>query len=464
MNKPTFYISCPIDTYSGYGARSRDIVKSLIELDKYDIKIIPQRWGNTPKGFTSENKEWEFLKKYFYLEQKLTQQPDIWCMITVPNEFQPVGKYNIGITAGIETTVASGEWIEGCNRMNLILGSSKHTIDVLRNSKWEKRNKQTNQPEGQISWDKDGEILFEGADTDIYKPLKSIKNIDINLDEVKENFSYLFVGHWMQGQLGEDRKNVGLLIKAFFETFKNKSKTPALILKTSQVGSSYMDRDAILKKITEIKNTCKAKSLPNVYLLHGEFSNKEMNQLYNHPKVKAMVSLTKGEGFGRPLLEFSLVNKPIITTNWSGHIDFLNPEFTTLLPGQMTKVHPSVANNMALKESEWFSVDTGQVGAYLKHMFNNYKEYKEKAKRQGYQNRTNFSFEKMKEKINNILTEKIPEFPKHISLNLPKLKKMGSNKNSSTPTLNLPKLKKIGENEKTKLPEIKLPKLKKVEV
>ena len=454
MNKNTFYISCPIDTYSGYGARSRDIAKAIIELDKYDVKIVPQRWGNTPMSFINDNPEWGFLRKHLYLEQKLTQQPDIWCMITVPNEFNPIGKYNIGITAGIETTLSPGEWIEGCNRMNLILGSSKHTIDVLRNSKWEKRNKKTNQPEGQLSWDKDGEILFEGADIETYKPLKTTKDITINLDGVKENFAYLFVGHWMQGNLGEDRKNVGLLVKAFFETFKNKSNSPALILKTSQVGSSYMDRDTILKKITEIKKTCKAKNFPNVYLLHGEFSNQEMNQLYNHPKVKAMVCLTKGEGFGRPLLEFSLVNKPIITTNWSGHIDFLNPEFTILLPGQMTKVHPSAANNMLLKESEWFSVDTGQVGAYLKHVFENYKIYKEKAKRQGYQSRTNFSFDKMKEKIDEILSEKVPNIPKHISLNLPKLNKLKKPTQPKLPELKLPKLKNL-ENTKQKFPNLK---------
>ena len=108
MNKNTFYISCPIDTYSGYGARSRDIAKAIIELDKYDVKIIPQRWGNTPMGFLKDHSEWEFLRNHLYLEQKLTQQPDIWCMVTVPNEFQPIGKYSIGITAGIETTIAPG--------------------------------------------------------------------------------------------------------------------------------------------------------------------------------------------------------------------------------------------------------------------------------------------------------------------------------------------------------------------
>jgi hypothetical protein len=236
----------------------------------------------------------------------------------------------------------------------------------------------------------------------------------------------------MQGALGEDRKNVGLLVKAFYETFKNKSKKPALILKTSTVGSSYMDRDELIKRIKMIKDTVKSTNLPNIYLLHGEFTDVEMNEIYNHSKVKAMVNLTKGEGFGRPLLEFSLTNKPIITTNWSGHTDYLNPEFVTLLSGTMAKVHPSAANNMLLAESEWFNVDYGQTGGYLKDVFENYKNYTDKAKRQGFQSRTNFSFEKMKEKLDMVFTIKIPEFPKQVQIQLPKLKK-----------IELPKLKKI---------------------
>jgi hypothetical protein len=428
MSKPTFVISCPIETYSGYGARSRDIVKAIIEMDKYDVKILPQRWGATPKGFIKDNPEWEFLNKHILTSPQLPSQPEIWMQITVPNEFQPIGKYNIGCTAGIETTIAPAEWVEGCSRMNLILGSSKHTIDVLKNSKFEKRDQQTNQPMGVIEWKGDSEVIFEGADTGTYKVTKS----NFDLSSIKEEFAYLFVGHWMQGDMGEDRKNVGLLVKAFFETFKNKSKKPALILKTSQVGSSYMDRDEILKKIKAIKDSCKSTNLPNVYLLHGEFTNEEMNEIYNHSKVKAMVNLTKGEGFGRPLLEFSLINKPIITTNWSGHIDYLNPEFTTLLPGALTNVHPSAANNMLIKEAQWFSVDHGHVGHYLKDVFENYKGYAENAKRQGFQSRSKFSFEAMKDKLDAVFTERIPEFPKQVQLSLPKLRK-----------IELPSLKKI---------------------
>ena len=423
MNKPSFVISCPIQTYSGYGARSRDVVKALIELDKYDVKIIPQRWGNTPQGFIEDNPEWEFLNKHMI--SQLTDQPDIFAQITVPNEFQAVGKYNIGITAGIESTIAPADWVEGCSKMNLILGSSKHTIDVLRNSTFEKRDKNTNQAVGKLEWKGEGEVLFEGANTEVYKPDNSPCLIDL---KIKEDFAYLFCGHWMQGQMGEDRKNVGLLVKAFYETFKNKKKVPALILKTTSMGTSYMDRDEILKRINIIKDTVKANKLPNVYLLHGEFTDEEMNSIYNHSKVKAMVSLTKGEGFGRPLLEFSLTNKPIITTNWSGHTDYLNPEYVTLLPGEMTNIHPSSANNMLMKEAQWFSVNTGNVGHYLKDVFENYKGYSEKGKRQGYLSRTNYSWDEMKYFLGDLLDKKIPDFPKQVELKLPKLQ--------------LPKLKK----------------------
>jgi hypothetical protein len=428
MSKPTFVISCPIDTYSGYGARSRDIVKAIIELDKYEVKVLPQRWGSTPMSFIENNSEWEFLKKHLLNSPQLPAQPEIWMQITVPNEFQKIGKYNIGCTAGIETTIAPAEWVEGCNRMDLILGSSEHTIKVLKESRFEKRDQQTNQQIGVIEWNSNSEVIFEGANTETYKPVKST----FDLSNVKEDFAYLFVGHWMQGQLGEDRKNVGLLVKTFYETFKNKSKKPALILKTSTVGSSYMDRDELIKRIKMIKDTVKSTNLPNVYLLHGEFTDVEMNEIYNHSKVKAMVNLTKGEGFGRPLLEFSLTNKPIITTDWSGHTDYLNSEFVTLLPGILSKVHPSAANNMLLADAEWFSVNYGQAGYHLKDMFENYKGYIENAKRQGFQSRTKFSFDAMKEKLDNVFTEKIPEFPKQVQLQLPKLNK-----------IELPKLKKI---------------------
>jgi len=419
--KPLFIISSPFDTYSGYGARSRDIIKSIIELDKYNVKLLPQRWGNTPWNFCKDNQEWEFLYSHALPSSNIPKQPEIWMQITVPNEFQPIGKYNIGCTAGMETTLVDATWVQGMNRMDLNFVSSVHSKNSFLNSVYNQQDQQGNQV-GKLQIEKPIEVLFEGANLDVYFPDNSPCEIDF---DIPESFAYLFVGHWMQGDLGQDRKNVGLLVKTFYETFKNKKNKPALILKTSQVGTSYMDRDAILKKISQIKETVDSKNLPNIYLLHGEFTDKEMNSIYNHSKIKCMVSLTKGEGFGRPLLEFSLTQKPIITTNWSGHIDFLNPEFTTLLPGTLNKVHPSAAvEKMILQESQWFNVDTVKVKSYLKYMFEKYDMFLEKAKRQAYYSKTNYSWEKMQETLDNLLTTYLPEFPKEIKLNLPKLNKV----------------------------------------
>jgi glycosyltransferase involved in cell wall biosynthesis len=426
--KPLFIISSPFDTYSGYGARSRDLIKAIVETNRYDVKLLSQRWGNTPFGFCEDNSEWKFLLDLMLVNNQLTQQPEIWAQVTVPNEFQPVGKFNIGFTAGIESTICTPEWIEGCNRMDLNIVSSEHSKKVFLNSKFEKRNKQTNALEELIELKKPVEVLFEGANTDIYKVLNKPCSLNI---QIKEDFAYLFVGHWMPGDLGEDRKNVGLLVKAFYETFKNKPKKPALILKTSQVGSSYIDREEILKKIKQIRKTVNSNNLPKIYLLHGEFTDEEMNEIYNHSKVKAMVSLTKGEGFGRPLLEFSLTKKPIIASGWSGHIDFLNHEFTSLIKGQLTNIHPSTQNQFLPADSQWFSPDHGQVGFYLKDVFENYKKYTEGAKRQAFKSKNEFSWDKMKDKINEILNKNIPNFPTQVELKLPKSQK-----------LELPKLQK----------------------
>jgi len=424
--KPLLFISCPIETMSGYGARSRDIVKALLKYDKYDVKIISQRWGNTAwNALDKNNEDDKKILDCIWKQPQLPKQPDVWIQITVPNEFQPVGKYNIGITAGIETTICDPSWIEGINRMNLTLVSSEHAKKVFEQSTFEKRNQQTQQVEAVIKLEKPIQVLFEGADLDKYFYIESSKlektDLVTTLNEIKESFCYLFVGHWLQGDIGEDRKNVGYMVKAFLETFKNKKIQPALILKTSQVTNSIMDKEEMLNKINAVRQTVKGE-LPNIYLLHGDLEDKDMNDLYNHSKVKAMVSLTKGEGFGRPLLEFSLTKKPIIASNWSGHLDFLNPEFTVLVGGMLTNVHPSAAaQNMILTEAQWFTPNDSNVADAFRNVVSDYKKYSELAKRQAHYAKTNFSFDKMAEVLDNILETNVP---KQVELKLPKLKKI----------------------------------------
>jgi glycosyltransferase involved in cell wall biosynthesis len=431
--KPLCVVSCPIDTFSGYGARSRDFVKGLIQSkgEEWDIKILPQRWGETPWNYLDENDD---LKKRCIPD--LTQQPDIWMQITVPNEFSPVGKYNIGVTAGIESTIFPGEFIEGFNRMNLNLVSSNHSKQVALSTQFEKKDKQSNNIVGLLKCEKPVEVLFEGLDLDKY--YKKPQNSGL-LKDIKEDFCFLYTGHWLEGAIGEDRKNTGLMIKTFLETFNGPGKKkPALILKTNSVNYSLLDRESILKKIHHIKDQVSG-ILPNIYLVHGEMTDDEINQLNNDNKVKAFVSFTKGEGYGRPLAEAAITGKPTIVSNWSGHTDFIHPDYNCLIGGELKQVHESAANQFLLKDSQWFNINTDIASRAMKDVFKNYKKYWEKSRKQTQYMKDNWTFDKMVKKINSFMPT-VNTAPKTQQLQLPKLKKIGGAK-QELPKLKLPKLK-----------------------
>ena len=436
MNKPLLLLMAPVNTVSGYGARSRDVAQALIASDKYDVRIFPTRWGSTPQNYLNlqDEKDKLILDRCMNGDQ-LERKPDIFIQITVPNEFQPMGNVNIGITAGIETTVAAAPWIEGCNRMDLVLTSSEHSKKVLQNSHWQLHDQQTKQPKGLLKLEKPIEVLFEGVDADTYFKTKEIhKSVDDQLKQVKENFAFLFVGHWLKGDFGEDRKNVSAMIRTFIETFKNKSSKnqPALILKTSHSDFSPIDKAELFSKLEQLYRACEGGThrnrLPNIYLIHGDLTNDEMNSLYNHPKVKAHVTFTKGEGYGRPLAEASLSEKIIIAPNWGGHIDFV--KHSIQLPGGLTNVHESAAwDQVILKESQWFTVDYAQASAAFKYAADkkHAKPISVLAKRQAKTVKDGFMFDHMCTKLEEYM-DKYAKVAEPVELKLPKLK--------------LPKLKK----------------------
>ncbi len=419
--KPTLVFQAPVATRSGYGDHARDLLHSLYKLDKFDIKVISTRWGNTPMDSLNYNNEFH---KWIVdnIIPKIEQKPDIYIQVTVPNEFQPLGYYNIGITAAIETTHSPLDWVHGCNRMDLIIVPSEHSKKSLVDAVYNEADKQTGQLIAQHRIQKPIEILFEGFDESDFGT-DEVAHIT-TLDSIKENFAFLFVGHWLRGDLGEDRKNVGMMIKTFAMAFKNEKVKPALILKTSSAGFSIMDRENTIKKIKQVLGK-DYKSVP-IYLLHGDLTPAQMNGLYEHPKVKAMLNFTKGEGFGRPLLEFSLTGKPILVSGWSGHLDFLK-EGAVLLEGELKNVHESAADQFLLKESQWFNVNISKALLSIKDVYKNYDKYKTAAFQLGKQNKQNFSLSKMTKIFDVILNQygiysKIQ--PKFQQLQLPKLKSL----------------------------------------
>ena len=443
--KPLMLITGPVATRSGYGSHSRDLVRSLIAMDKFDIKINSLRWGNCPMNALDESKpeDVEILSRIL-TSNELPRQPEVHIQISVPNEFTPIAKYNIGVTAGIENTAPKAEWIQGMNRMNMNIVPSKFVKGIFESVSYEEINEQTKQKTGELKCTSPIEVLFEGADTKIYGKTKDISDdLKAEMDSIEERFIFLYTGHWLQGELGQDRKDTGMLLKTFLETFKNKPNPPALVMKTSGATFSVIDRNEIKGKIEEIKATVKGK-LPPVYFLHGDLTDEEMNQLYNHPKVKAHITFTHGEGFGRPLLEASLSEKIVIAPNWSGHLDFLNKNNSVLLPGVMTDVHKSALPKEILVEgSKWFTVNYQYASQVMKDVFKNNRKYGMMAKKQSMYNRVNFSMDKMTKDFGKILDRYLPKFeeqPQQVDLKLPKLKKVGDNKPTE---IKLPKLKKV---------------------
>ena len=428
--KPTLVFQGPIFTRSGYGDHCRDLMKSLRKMDKYDIKIIPLRWGNTPQNQVdgeSDFGRWMLERVISGIEQK----PDVFMQVSVANEFEPKGHYNIGVTAGVETTIAPKDFIDGSNKMDLIIVPSQFTKQNLGGTVYQQKDQATGQIVGEIKTTTPIEVLFEGVDTEIFS--KGTGN-DV-LANVKEDFNFLIVGHWLKGSLGQDRKDIGMAIKTFATVFQYlpKEKRPGLIVKTSHAGFSVIDREATREKLEGVLKPLGDKC-PSVYLIHGDMEETDMSNLYHHPKVKAMLSFAKGEGYGRPMAEFTLTGKPIIASGWSGQMDFLPPDNSVLLEGSLTQVDESAADQFCMKEAQWFTVNYSNAANKIYDVYNKYDSYLDKSKGLRENTLKNFTLDNMHDKFTKLMDTYVRKAPQIVPFNIPKV-------NSSK--MQIPKLNKI---------------------
>jgi glycosyltransferase involved in cell wall biosynthesis len=416
MIKPFLLFRGPVKTRSGYGAHSRDLLEALYKMDLFDIKIDSCGWGSTPlTALENDNVFHSWIESNIITSMSST--PDIYVQVTVPNEFQRVGKFNIGVTAGIETTVAPKIWVDGCNRMDLIITTSQFSADVLLSTVYNENEKNTGKLVTQHRINKPVSVLFEGVDETIYN--NQYKDIDL---DIKEDFAFLFVGHWLKGDLGQDRKDVGMLIKCFAHAFSEHEVKPALVLKTSSATFSVKQREEIKKKITDL--TEGIENPPPIYLLFGDLTNSEMNELYNHPKIKSMVSITKGEGFGRPLLEFTMTGKPVVASNWSGHKDFLPMDKAIMVGGKLTDVHASAVDDFIISGSKWFTANYNEFTEVLKLVYEDYDKFLTKSEVLRVENLEKFTLNKMKERFETIITTNTTMAPQQKEIILPKLNKI----------------------------------------
>lgn len=435
-NKPILVFESPAFTRSGYGDWAIAIGKSLLRYnrlkdDMFDIHVIPTQWGAcSKKNLESELLDpdgKEMLNKI--LRTQLPRQPDIYIKCSIPNEFMSHGKYNIGITAGIESTVPPAPWIEGLNRMNLNFVLSQHVKDVFAGANYTKKNPNGSTEELVVK--SPMEILHWGANTKSFKKTDE-KNalVEETLKDIPETFAFMFVGQWTHGNIRADRKAIGYLIKTFLEAFANVENPPALILKTSGAQLCVMDRYDCINKINDVTHMVKASKgqdvkLPNVYLLHGELNDVEMNALYNHEKVKVHVSFTHGEGGGHPLLLSTLSGKPLLAPRWSGHLDYLNPKYSNFFDGALAPIPDEALNDWFVKEARWFDVDQDAAGLKMKHYFQHYSpRILADAEALRAENAVKFSEETIDKEFHAMLDKHLPKFAVQAPINLPPLKKL----------------------------------------
>ena len=307
--KKKILVRGPALTRSGYGEQTRFALRSLrAHEDRFEIFLINTNWGQTGWIFEeSEEREWLdlLLKKTILYQQKQGHYYDISLQVTIPNEWEKLAAINIGYTAGIETTKVAPEWIDKSSLMDKIIVISEHAKQTYQNTVYSGTDRST------------GEQVRVGCQAPIEVvnyPVREFEPSKIDLD-LKTDFNFLLMSQWgvrknITNSIGwflkefQDREDVGLVVKSFL---RNNSQTDRSFCKAhlENITNQFPDRK------------CK------IYFLHGDMNDGELTALYQHPKIKAFISLAHGEGFGLSVFEAAYNGLPIISPAWSGVCDYL---------------------------------------------------------------------------------------------------------------------------------------------
>lgn len=419
MKKPTLLYVSPIASRSGYGEHAREVAKFLLQLhETYELKFTTVGWGENPLTGLDDNKEitQEILSRISL--KPTTQTPDVYIQMGLPFEFKPMGNYNIGITAGIESTKCPESFINGCNCMDLLIVPSEFTKQTLLNSKYEHEQEMINRLTSPV------EVIPQTLDTEVfgYDKTSECSELNTQLKDIEESFCFLFVGQWnpMPNHIG-GRKNVATMITNFIDTFLDYDTPPALILKTHGTNFSHIDQKKIKELVGDVTKN-HTKKIPNIYLIHGDLTQEELNNLYNHDKVKCHISYSSGEGFCRPLLEASASGRPVIASKWSGHLDFLPKSKSILLPG--TLVEPNINNNMFPPDCKWFEVDTKKSSELLTSVYDEYDKHLIRAKKLADTNLKKYNSSQVFDMYSKVFDTYIPKQPDQVEIQLPTIHKI----------------------------------------
>lgn len=334
MNKKTVIFRGPALTQSGYGVHSRQVAKWLLNQPNLDVKFHVLPWGDTPWLLNPSHAD-GLVGKIMERTVDGNHRADISIQLQLPNEWDPsIAKFNVGITAGVETDKCNPAWISSLNAMNMIVVPSKHVADCFTNT-------------GIIQ--KPIKIVPESF-------IDEIKLSDEELPKLPEfstKFNFLIFGQITGNNPYNDRKNTFFSLKWLCETFKNDPNV-GIVIKTNAGRNTKYDRTIVKNMLKAVINECKRGPYPKVHLLHGDMSDAEVAALYRHPQIKALVAISRGEGYGLPILEAAASGLPVISTDWSGHLDFLNQGKWINIQYKLEEIHQTrIDNKIFLKGMKW---------------------------------------------------------------------------------------------------------------
>jgi len=342
------HIKGPLLSISGYGVHARQICRWAFDQD-FHVTTDITRWGNTP-WYTDRNECDGLIDKIMEASSPITSKPDVSFQVMLPNEWQPtLAKKNFGVSAIVESDICSKNWVEACQRMDHVIVPSEFAKRCLVNSGL-KSKRVTVIPESFI-------------DSCTTEPIP----LDISF-QTQEN--YLMFGQ-MSGDYETDRKNTAMTMALFCDVFKDNPDV-GLIVKTNSGSNSSVDRQQTRLQLKSVLKQVRKGPFPKVYFLHGYLNEKEVSSLYKHPKVKGLISLTHGEGFGLPLLEAAACGLPVCATNWSAHTEFLNLGSWTKVRGRLEPVpQRKIDGNIWVQGSKWANPDIKEARKTIEEFVTN---------------------------------------------------------------------------------------------